>query len=77
MNPMEIIQMIKQGQNPQQLIMQILEQNMSQTPMGQNLINMAKNGQSQEIEQFARNYLSQNGKDFDKEFAEFRKQLGL
>lgn len=44
MNPMEIIQMIKQGQNPQQLIMQILEQNMSQTPMGQNLINMAKNG---------------------------------
>lgn len=77
MNPMEIIQMIKQGQNPQQLIMQILEQNMSQTPMGQNLINMAKNGQSQQIEQFARNYLSQNGKDFDKEFAKFRKQLGL
>ena len=77
MNPMEIIHLIKQGQNPQQLIMQILEQNMSQTPMGQNLINMAKNGQSQQIEQFARNYLSQNGKDFDKEFAEFRKQLGL
>ena len=30
-NPMQLIQMIKGGQNPQQLVMQILQQNNSET----------------------------------------------
>lgn len=34
MNPMQLIQMIKGGQNPQQLVMNILEQQMQNTPMG-------------------------------------------
>lgn len=36
-NPMQLIQMIKGGQNPQQLMMSILEQQMQNTPMGANL----------------------------------------
>lgn len=42
MNPMQLIQMIKGGQNPQQLVMNMLEQQMQNTPMGANLLSLAK-----------------------------------
>lgn len=77
MNPMQLIQMIKNGQNPQQLVMGLLEQQMGNTPMGQNLINLAKQGRTGDIEKIARNLFQQNGQDFDKEFNAFRQQLGL
>ncbi len=77
MNPMQIIQMIRNGQNPQQLAMNLLEQNMGSTPMGQNLIELAKNGQTADIERIARNLAKQRGIDFDKEFTSFRQMLGL
>lgn len=76
-NPMQLIQAIKSGQNPQQLMLSILEGQMSNTPMGANLLNLAKNGNSREIEQIARNISKQRGIDFDKEFAAFRQQLGV
>lgn len=77
MNPMQIIGMIKQGQNPQQLMLSLLENNMGGTPMGNNLLNMARNGQTADIEKFARNLLSSRGLDFDKEFNVFKSQMGL
>ncbi len=77
MNPMQIIQMIRSGQNPQQIAMNLLEQNMGNTPMGQNLMELAKNGRTADIEQIARNLAKQQGIDFDKEFASFRQMLGL
>ena len=52
-NPAQLIQMIKSGQNPQQLVLSILEGQMSNTPMGANLLNLAKNGKINEIEQIA------------------------
>lgn len=76
-NPMQIIQAIKQGQNPQQVTMNIVKEYIGQTPMGQNLINLAENNKGQEIEQIARNMCQQRGVDFDKEFAAFRKMLGM
>lgn len=45
MNPMQIIAMIKNGQNPQQLVLSMLENQMGGTPMGNNLLQMARNGQ--------------------------------
>ena len=42
-NPNQLIQMIKGGQNPQQLLMSILEGQMAGTPMGQNLLQLVKN----------------------------------
>ena len=76
-NPMQIIQAIRQGQNPQQITMNIIKERMGNTPMGQNLLNLAENNKSQEIEQIARNMCEQRGVDFDKEFAAFRKMLGM
>ena len=50
MNPMEFFKGIK---NPQQFVMNMLVQN--QTPMGMQLINLAKTGDKTQIENFARN----------------------
>ena len=55
-NPLQIIGMIKNGQNPQSLMMSLLEKNMGGTPMGDNLIKMARGGQTADIEKFARNF---------------------
>lgn len=77
MNPMQLIQMIRGGTNPQQLAMNLLQQNMGNTPMGQNLLQLAQNGQGADIEQIVRNLAKQQGIDFDKEFASFKQMLGL
>ena len=77
MNSMELIQMIRNGQNPQQLTLSILEQQMGNTPFGANLIDLAKNNKTEEIEKIARNIAQQRGLDYDKEFANFKKMLGL
>lgn len=77
MNPMQIIAMIKNGQNPQQLVLSMLENQMGGTPMGDNLLTMARNGQSAGIEKFARNLFESRGMDFDKEFTSFKSQMGF
>ena len=77
MNPMQIIAMIKNGQNPQQLVLSMLENQMGGTPMGNNLLQMARNGQSADIEKFARNLFESRGMDFDKEFNSFKSQMGF
>ena len=68
---------IKRGYNPEQIMMNVLEQRMGGTPMGDNLISLARQGNAKEIEKIARNLASQRGMDFDKEFNAFRKQFGL
>lgn len=76
-NPMQLIAAIKSGQNPQQLMLSILEGRMSGTPLGQNLLHLAKQGDTKGIEQIVRNLSKQQGVDFDTEFAAFRKMLGM
>ena len=75
-DPNRLIQMIKQGQNPQQLMLSILE-GQAGTPMGANLLKLARNGQTAEIEKIARNLCKERGVDFDQEFNNFRKMLGV
>lgn len=73
MNPMEMLKNFK-GKNPQEIV---LNQMMGgiKNPMIKNLIDMAKKGQNRNIETFARNLMKSQGKDFDKEFGEFMKNL--
>ena len=75
MNPMDFIAMIKNGQNPQQMMLNILQQGNS--PMSQNLFNLAQQGNTAQIEQIARNLCAQRGMDFDREFNSFKQQLGI
>lgn len=72
-NPMQLIMQIKQGKNPQQLLMGILEDQASSNPIMANLLTMAKDGRTAEIEAFARNVAREKGVDFDKEFSKFKK----
>ena len=68
----DFLAMIRQGKNPEQMMMWVLETKMKGTPMGDNLINLARQGNTGEIERIARNLVSQNGMDYDKEFKAFR-----
>ncbi len=77
-NPlMQFMQMIRSGGNPQTMVMNMLQQQAGNSPMGQNLLKMAQNNDGKGIEQVARNLCAQRGLDFDKEFAAFKQQLGL
>lgn len=76
--PIDFINLIRNGQNPQQLMLSFLEDRAKQNnPMAENMLNLAKDGKSDSIEAFARNYMKSQGKDFDKEFDLFRKRTGL
>jgi hypothetical protein len=72
---MQLIQMIKGGKNPQQLVLSILQQQGQNNPIINNAINMAQNGNSSGLEMLARNLAAQRGLDFDKEIANLRNQL--
>ena len=76
-NPMMLIQMIRQGQNPQQLLMSILEGAAANNPVSSNLLDLVKNNRTGDIETFARNYFASQGKDFDKEFNAFKETFKL
>lgn len=76
-NPMEIINMIKSGQNPQQVLMNILEGDMKGTPMGSNLLELAKNNRTDAITNIVKNICDERGIDFDKEFTAFKQMLGV
>ena len=76
-NPMQFINQIRSGQNPQQLMLNFLEQQANNNPMSQNLLNLARNNQTEDIEQFARNMFASNGRDFDSEFKKFKDTFGL
>ena len=74
-DPIQLIQLIKGGRNPQQLIMNILKQNGNNNPILNNAINMAQNGNVSGLEMVARNLAAQKGLDFDREFANFKSQI--
>ena len=52
-------------------------QQQANTPLGANLLQLAQQGQTAEIEKIARNICKEKGVDFDQEFNNFRKNLGL
>lgn len=79
MNPniLQFMQAMRNGQNPQTMMISMLESRMGNTPIGQNLLQMAKSNDGKGIENFARNLCAQRGLNFDTEFAAFKRQLGL
>lgn len=74
-NPIQLLQLIKNGNNPQQLVMNVLRQQRNNNPIIQNATNLAKNGNISALEQIARNLAQQKGLDFDTEFANFKNYL--
>lgn len=75
-NPIQLIQSVRNGGNPQQLMLSMLSQQ-SNNPLFGNLLNLAKDGKTADIEQVARNIMKERGFDFDKEFQAFKQSLGI
>lgn len=76
-DPRELIKMIRNGQNPQQLMLSVLS-GQAGTPIGANLLNLVKEGKTQEIEKVVRNlYAQSGGANFDEDFKIFKQQWGL
>lgn len=73
-DPAYLIMQMRQGKNPQQLMIDILEGEASSNPIMGNLLSMAKENRTADIEKFARNLAKEQGIDFDKEFSRFKKQ---
>lgn len=73
-DPIQLISQIRNGKNPQELMLGILETEASTNPIMGNLLTMAKENRTADIEQFARNLAREQGIDFDKEFSQFKKR---
>lgn len=72
MNPMQMLQnFITKGLSPQK----IAEQMVGNNPMIANLVKMANVGDTEGVEKVARNMFKEKGRDFDKEFSEFRSKF--
>ena len=64
---------LKQQTNPKDLLLTFMQQNNSgNNTTINNLIQMAQQGKTKEVETFARNALKEQGRDFDKEFLQFK-----
>lgn len=72
-NIMQLLQLIRTGRNPQQIIQNILQQN--NNPILKNAMTLAQGGNISALEMLARNLAQQKGLDFDKEFANFQNSL--
>ena len=72
MNPMVMIkQFMTQGLTPQSILSKMNINN----PILKNVMAMAKTGDQQGVETFARNICKQRGLDFDTEFNKFKNSL--
>ena len=73
----QMANLVKSG-NPQQVVLSMLEQNANQgNAVAANLMQLARQGNTREIEQIARNIAKEKGVDFDKEFNSFKQMFGL
>lgn len=78
MNPLEVIKNFMNNGGSLENAMQnaIKQANIQNTnPMFMNLFNMAKNGNTEGIRNFARNLYKEQGRDFDKEYLDFKKNF--
>lgn len=67
-NPIQMIKTYMGMNSPEQIIYQMMGKS---NPMVNNLIQMAKSGDSKQLENFARNYCKERGRDFDTDFKQF------
>lgn len=66
LNPMQLISLLKGG-NPQVVVQQIIQQNFPNDPTMQNLLKLGQQGDVKSLEQFAQQFFSQRGLDFNSE----------
>lgn len=58
------------NKNPQTIVTELLKKHSN--PVISNLVTMVQKGDTKGVENFARNLFKEQGRDFDKEFKEFK-----
>lgn len=76
-NMMKFMGMMRSGGNPEQMVMNMLQNSASGNPVLQNLVSLAQQGNTREIESVVRNMAKEKGIDFDSEFNSFKQMFGL
>lgn len=71
----QIISQLKNGANPQQIVMNMLQRQASQNPMAQNFMTLANNFQTNDMEKIVRNMYQAKGLNFDEESQKIKDML--
>lgn len=75
---MNMLMQIMQGKNPQQMILNYLQQSqIGSTPIGQNLMQLTQKGDYGALEQIAKNICQQKGLNYEEQFRNFKQSLGM
>ena len=77
MNPMQLMQMIRNGGNPQQAIINIMKNQSANSPVINNAINMMEKGDSAGLEKLARNLCKEKGINPDDMLSQVKNQFGI
>ncbi len=77
MNPMQLMQMIRNGGNPQQTIINIMKKQSGNSPVINNAINMMEKGDSAGLEKLARNLCKEKGINPDDMLSQVKNQFGI
>lgn len=67
LNPIQLLSMLRGG-NPQQVVQQIINTKYPNDPTMQQLLQYARQGNTQAINQFAQQLFARNGRDFQSEY---------
>jgi len=67
LSPMQLISLLRGG-NPQQVVQQIIQTNYPNDPTMQQLLQYAREGNTQAINQFAQQLFARSGRDFQSEY---------
>ena len=76
-NPMTLMQMMRSGGNPKQMLMNLLSQQASNNPVMRNALDMVQHGDSQGIETLARNLAKEKGIDADEAVLKLKQYFGM
>lgn len=68
LNPIQLMGMIKNG-NPKDIATKIINENFANNPQMQTLLQLGEKGDVKSLEQFATQYLGQQGYDFNQEMS--------
>lgn len=76
-NLINFMSMLKQGGNPEQMTMMMLQNYSAGNPIMQNLLTLAQKKDAKGIEIIVRNMAKEKGIDFDSEFNSFKQMFKL
>ena len=77
MNPMQLMQMIRGGGNPQQAIINMMKQQSGNNPVIDNAINMMEKGDNAGLEKLARNLCKERNINPDDILSQVKNQFGI